>query len=258
MWIRWFCGCMTKDPVRYICTAAMKENYTHGHALCRGVSAVWAYKRITAQYVPTESCAMFWREFCPDHRIFCIEWWLYLHINSFHNAFAWLNAGFLWILVLCLIYSTCYQKAATIYFILGQYAKLFCQVITELFIFCACIGTQNKCRKYGMYFLATQMLSSLDGGSTLSPFCFIHIKIWRWSRWYGLTSRHFRLFVPVESVLIPPGSLYTNRSKIYLQKPKCLHTVYNGNFHSSVVSRKIGRAWRRWRPRVKMKVRCIC
>ena len=55
------------------------------------VSAVWGNKMITAQYVPTESCAMFWRDFCPSYRIFCIEWWLYLHINSFRNAFVWLN-----------------------------------------------------------------------------------------------------------------------------------------------------------------------
>ena len=192
----------------------MKENYTHGHALYRVVSAVWAYKRIIAQYVPTESCAMFWREFCPDHRIFCIKWWLYLHINSFRNAFAWLNDTILMDSGVMFNIQHRLLKTASIYFILGQYAKLFCQVITELFIFCTCIDTQNKCPKCGMYFLATQMLSSLDGGSTLSPFCFIHIKMWRWSRWYGLTSRHFRLLVPVESVLIPPGSLYTNRSKI--------------------------------------------
>ena len=120
------------------------------------VSAVWANKRITAQYASTESCAMFWREFCPGHRIFCIERRLYLHINSFRNAFAWLNdtirtdPG-----VMFNIQHRLLQSCLSIYFILRQYAKLFCQVITELFILCTRIGTHNKCQKYGMHFLAT-------------------------------------------------------------------------------------------------------
>ena len=45
----------------------------------------------SALFVPTESCVMFWREFCPEHRILCIEWWLYPRIYSFRNAFVWLN-----------------------------------------------------------------------------------------------------------------------------------------------------------------------
>ena len=50
--------------------------------------------------------------------------------------------------------------------------------------------------------------------SSLPPFSLIQIEMWRWSRWYGFTARHFHLFVPVESILITLGSLYTNRSKI--------------------------------------------
>ena len=89
----------------------------------------------------------------------------------------------------------------------GQYAKLFRQFITEHFILCTRIGTQNNAKKYGMHSLATQVLSSLDCVSILPPFCFIYITMWRWSHWYDLTARHFRLFVPIDSVLISPGSI---------------------------------------------------
>ena len=58
-----------------------------------------------------------------------------------------------------------------------------------------------------MYFLATQVLPLLDGdSSSLPPFSNIHIKMWRWSRWYGFTGHHFRLFVPAESTCMPAGA----------------------------------------------------
>ena len=85
---------------------------------------------------------MFWRKLCPVH-IFCIEWWLWLHINSFSNAFALLNDTILKDPGVYLIYNADYCKAASIYFILGQYAKLFCQIINELLILGTGIGTHN-------------------------------------------------------------------------------------------------------------------
>ena len=60
---------------------------------------------------------------------------------------------FLRILVLYLINSADYYKAASIYFIIGQYAKLFCQIITELLILSTGIGTQNWCQNMGCIFL---------------------------------------------------------------------------------------------------------
>ena len=42
------------------------------------------------------------------------------------------------------------------------------------------------------------------------------------------TARHFRLFVPTESILIPSGSLYTNRSQI----------VPSSRVHSDVLSKE--------------------
>ena len=176
------------------------------------VSAVWANQRITAQYVPTESCAMFW----------------YLHINSSRNAFAWLNDTIR--TDLGAMFNIQRRLLQIIYFILGQYAKLFCQVITELFILCTRIGTQNKCQNYGMHFLATQMLSSLDGGSTLPPFCSIHIKMWRWSR--GTASPlaisvclyQQKLFWYHQNPYIP------TEAKLYPKKPKCTHTVNRAFF----------------------------
>ena len=80
-----------------------------------------------------------------------------------------------------------------------------------------------------MHFLATQVLLLLDGDSRLPHFAPIHIKMWRWSGWYGFTAGHIRLFVPTESILIPSGSLYTNRSQIVPPEAKMYahrdHTV---------------------------------
>ena len=116
--------------------------------------------------------------------------------------------------MLCLIYSKDYCIVSSIYFISGQCAKLFCQVITKLLILCTLTGIQNKCQKYGMHFRATQVLSSLDGGSNLPPFSLIDIKMCRYIRWYSFGTGHFHLLVPTESILIPTGSLYTHRSQI--------------------------------------------
>ena len=152
---------------------------------------------------------MFWREFCPGHRIFCIEWWLYLSINSFRNAFKWLN-------------DTIRSDPGVMFNIQHRLLQS-CLNLFQLLILCTHIGTQNKCQKTGMHFLATQVLSLLDGDSSLPPFCLIHIKMWRWSRWYGFTARNFRLFVPAESILMPSGSTYTKMSKIIPPEAK-MHT----------------------------------
>ena len=42
--------------------------------------------------------------------------------------------------------------------------SFFVKIITEFFILCTRIGTQNKCQKYGMHFFATQVLSSRLAG----------------------------------------------------------------------------------------------
>ena len=158
---------------------------------------------------------MFWREFCPGHRILCIEWWCYPRIHSFRDAFVWLNdtihtdPGIMVNMQYRLLHS-CLNlfharpicKAAlssqyqTLNFVHAQrYKKLIPQ-------------------KYKMHFLATQVLLLLDGDSRLPHFAPIHIKMWRWSGWFGVTAGHIRLFVPTESILMPSGSLYTNRSQI--------------------------------------------
>ena len=69
-------------------------------------------------------------------------------------------------------------------------------------------------KKYGMHFRATQVLSSLDGGSNFPPFSLIDIKMCRYIRRYSVGTGHFRVLVPTESILIPTGSLYTHRSQI--------------------------------------------
>ena len=193
-----------------------KYNSTNDICMCLGIDKPYEHILIfltlllphTAWYVPAEICAMYWCKFCPGHRILYIEWWLHPHINSLRNLFAWLNDPIRMDSIVFNIQHMLLHSCPT-YFILGQWAKLFCQVITELSILCTRIGTQNKCQKYGMHCLATQVLSLLDGDSSLPPFCIIHIKMWRWSRRYGFTARNFRLFVPAESILIPSGSLYT-------------------------------------------------
>ena len=68
-------------------------------------------------------------------------------------------------------------------------------------------------KKYGMHFRATQVLSSLDGGSNLPPFSLIDIKMCRYIRRYSFCTGHFGLLIPTESILIPTGSLYTHRSQ---------------------------------------------
>ena len=56
-----------------------------------------------------------------------------------------------------------------------------------------------------------QVFSLLDGDSSLFPSAVFSLTLVKEA--VG-TACHCRLFVPVESILIPPGSLYTNRSKV--------------------------------------------
>ena len=81
-----------------------------------------------------------------------------------------------------------------------------------------------------MHFRATQVLSSLDGGSNFPPFSLIDIKMCRYIRRYSVGTGHFRVLVPTESILIPTGSLYTHRSQIV--PPESKRHAHRGVWHT--------------------------
>ena len=127
----------------------------------------------------------------------------------------------------CSINSKDYCIVSSIYFISGQFAKLFCQVITKLLILCTRTGIQNKCQKnmgcisvqhkcclHSMVAVTFLLLASLtskcadtsDGtASALAIFVCLYQQ---------------NLFWYQQDPYIPTGA------KLYLQNPKGTHTVY--------------------------------
>ena len=138
----------------------------------------------------------------------------------------------------CSINSKDYCIVSSIYFISGQFAKLFCQVITKLLILCTRTGIQNKCQKnmgcisvqhkcclHSMVAVTFLLLASLtskcadtsDGtASALAIFVCLYQQ---------------NLFWYQQDPYIPTGA------KLYLQNPKGTHTVnfvaINDNIRSS-------------------------
>ena len=126
----------------------------------------------------------------------------------------------------CSINSKDYCIVSSIYFISGQFAKLFCQVITKLLILCTRTGIQNKCQKnmgcisvqhkcclHSMVAVTFLLLASLtskcadtsDGtASALAIFVCLYQQ---------------NLFWYQQDPYIPTGA------KLYLQNPKGTHTV---------------------------------
>ena len=126
----------------------------------------------------------------------------------------------------CSINSKDYFIVSSIYFISGQFAKLFCQVITKLLILCTRTGIQNKCQKnmgcisvqhkcclHSMVAVTCLLLASLtskcadtsDGtASALAIFVCLYQQ---------------NLFWYQQDPYIPTGA------KLYLQNPKGTHTV---------------------------------
>ena len=51
------------------------------------------------------------------------------------------------------------------------------------------------------------------------------------------TARHFRLFVPTESILIPSGSLYTNRSPIV--PPEAKRHTHRDLLHNRTIAHRV-------------------
>ena len=136
------------------------------------------------------------------------------------------STWFVQILVLWLIYNADYYRVASIHFILGQYAKLLCQVITKLLILCTQKGTQNKWKKkYELHFLATEVLSLLDGDSSLPYFAQFTLKCGDGAIGTASPLSIFvclyqqNLFWYHQDPYIPTGA------KLYLQKPKCMQSV---------------------------------
>ena len=59
-------------------------------------------------------------------------------------------------------------------------------------------------------------------------------------------ARHFRLFVPTESILMPSGCLYTNKSKIIPPEAKCMHTVKGAQQETMVHVSRTWVAFQKW------------
>ena len=116
----------------------------------------------------------------------------------------------IWNLVLCLTYSMYYHIIASICLISGKSTGLFLHVIIELLIVCTRIGISNKYKKnMRCIFLATQMLSLLDGDNSSFPLLPCLRQNLLTNRWYIFTACYQQ-----DLLLLPPGSPYTIRSKI--------------------------------------------
>ena len=160
---------------------------------------------------------MFWLEFCFGHRIICIEWWFHAPNNSFRNAFAWPNDTIstdprvmfdkrFRLLHICLNF---FNFRPTIEAILSSHNRTLKHRYTKWMTKnIGCMVLQLKCCHYSMVTIGCLLFASFT------------IKCVGTASWLAIFVCLYQ-----QKIIRYLQDPYPTRATLYLNKPKCTHTV---------------------------------